>query len=315
VAADFNAAMRGAYDLSSLKNPAPAQPTGSDAQPAAQAAGESQGVLKVTSYFVELTEANLRGYISASQDVVMLLDFYSTTDEGSRSLSQKLMELVDKAKGAVLLGRVNLSEHARLAEAFNVQQPATFMGLLKGQPVPLTQGDQPEDVLLQLVDKLLQVAQSNGITGRAELDAEAAPIDSTPKLPPAHQVAVSLLNEGKYSDAKAAYEQILRDAPADTMAVAGLAQSELLVRLDGVDVDKVLNTPPQNFDELLQSADALIAIGDYADGFDAILKNYSDADDEMKPKLRDRLLSYFEIVGKTTPEVVAARARLTSLLF
>ena len=315
MAADFSAAMRGAYDLSSLKNPTPSPATTTDDPTQQPADGSNPETLKVPALFVELTETNLRSYISASQQVVVLLDFYSAEDEGSRSLSQKLMELVAKAGGEVLLGRVNMFEHARLAEAFNVQHAATFMGLLKGQPVPLTQGDQPEDVLLQLVDKLLQVAKSNGITGRAEVDANAAPIDGSPKLPPAHQIAVSLLNEGKYSEAKSAYEQILRDAPADTMAVAGLAQSDLLVRLDGVDVDKVLNTPPQNFDELLQSADALIAIGDYADGFDAILKNYSDADDEMKPKLRDRLLSYFEIVGKTAPEVVAARARLTSLLF
>ncbi len=315
MAADFNAAMRGAYDLSSLKNSTPAQPSAAVATASNETAADGQGVIKVASYFVELTESNLGSYIAVSQDVVILLDFYSASDEASRSLSQKLMELAAKAGGALLLGRVNIGEHARLAEAFNVQQPATLMGLLKGQPVPLTQGDQPEDVLMQLVDKLLQVARSNGIAGRAEIDAEATEIDVAPKLPPAHQAAVAALNEGRYSDAKAAYEQILRDAPADSMAVAGLAQSELLLRLDGVDVDTVLNTPPQNFYDLLQAADALIAIGDYADGFDAILKNYSDADDEMKPKLRDRLLSYFEIVGKTSPEVVAARARLTSLLF
>ncbi|MFM6963812.1 MAG: tetratricopeptide repeat protein [Micrococcales bacterium] len=267
------------------------------------------------SLFIELTETNLRSYVAVSQQVVMLLDFYSPSDEASRTLSQKLMELVAKLDGAALMARVNLDEHARLSEAFQVTSPATFMGLLKGQPVPLTQGDQTVEVLNQVVEKLREVAASNGIVGRVEVSADAPEPSSAPKLPPVHQIAVDLLNQGKYADAVAAYEQILREAPADTMAVAGLAQSALLLRLDGVDVDHVLNTAPQNYEELMVAADALIAIGDYADGFDALLKNFADADAEFKMRIKERLLSYFEIVGKTSPEVTAARARLTSLLF
>ncbi|MFM1795995.1 MAG: hypothetical protein RLZZ340_672, partial [Actinomycetota bacterium] len=120
---------------------------------------------------------------------------------------------------------------------------------------------------------------------------------------------------GEYAQAKELYLQIIRDTPSDPMAAAGLAQVELLLRLQGVDVDKVLNTPPQNFDELLVAADALIAIGDYADGFDALLINFADATQENKNAMRERLLQYFEIVGKQTPEVIAARNRLTSMLF
>ena len=314
MAEELNPRMRGAYDLSSLRTPQ-AEVSASSSGEQAESQSDAQSAIKVQSLFIELTEANLRSFIAISQRVLVLLDFYSATNEASRLLSQKLMELVASLNGQALLCRVDVDVHARLAEAFKVSQGATFMGLLKGQPIPLTEGDQPVDVLQQLVAKLQEVAASNEVVGRVEVDANATPIDTTPKLPPAHQAAVDLLNQGQYSEAKQAYQQILRDAPADTLAIAGIAQTDLLLRLDGVDVDKVLNTAPQNFDELLQAADALIAIGDYADGFDALLKNYQDAEDAMKATIRERLLSYFEIVGKTSPEVIAARARLTSLLF
>jgi putative thioredoxin len=62
-------------------------------------------------------------------------------------------------------------------------------------------------------------------------------------------------------------------------------------------------------------ADALIAIGDFAVGFDALLTNYLEVSKEEQQQMKERLLKYFEIVGKTEPTVVAARARLTSMLF
>ena len=63
------------------------------------------------------------------------------------------------------------------------------------------------------------------------------------------------------------------------------------------------------------ASDALLAIGDYADAFEALLVNFAEASQDDKNVMRERLLQYFEIVGKTTPDVVAARNRLTSMLF
>ena len=77
----------------------------------------------------------------------------------------------------------------------------------------------------------------------------------------------------------------------------------------------MLNTAPHDLDEVLVAADALIALGDYADGFEALLINFADASQENKNAMRERLLQFFEIVGKQTPEVIAARNRLTSMLF
>jgi putative thioredoxin len=85
--------------------------------------------------------------------------------------------------------------------------------------------------------------------------------------------------------------------------------------VEGLDFEKVLDNSPQNFDELMIFADALIAIGDFAVGFDALLTNFTDVSKDEQQLMKERLLKYFEIVGKTDPAVVAARSRLTSMLF
>lgn len=306
----FSANLRGAFDLSSLRKPAPTeskigQPVG----------GEAAAEIKVPSLIGQLTEANLRHYLALSNQVIVLVDFKSAGDAASVELTKKLESLIGQFNGKAILCQVDIDSHQRVAEAFSVSQPATFLAMMAGQPVPLFAGDQDFDKIQTIIEKLLVVASNNGINGAAIVDESAEPVTTAPQLPPQHKAAVEALNSGAYDEAKALYEQIIRETPSDPMAAAGLAQSELLIRLQGVDVDQVLNNPPQNFDELLVAADALVAIGDYADGFDALLINFADAEQDNKNKMRERLLQYFEIVGKQAPEVIAARNRLTSMLF
>ena len=306
----FSSSFRGALDLSSLRQPPPNKATD---MPSAEAAAPT--VVKVASLVSELTEVNLRHYLELSSKLVVLVDFFSTADESSVALSQKLESIVPSFGGKVILCRLEIEQQQRVVEAFAVNQPATLLAMMAGQPVPLFAGDQDLDKIQAVIEKLLLVAENNAITGTAVVDQSAEPVPTTPQLPPKHKAAVELLNSGSYAEAKAQYQQILNETPSDPIAAAGVAQAELLLRLEGVDVDKVLNNPPQNFDELLMASDALLAIGDYADALEALLVNFAEASQDDKNIMRERLLQYFEIVGKTTPDVVAARNRLTSMLF
>lgn len=300
----FSANLRGAVDLSALRKPADGK---APAQPSAQ--------VKVPALVTELTEVNLRNYLDLSSSVVVLVNFFTESDESSVSLSNKLESLIDSFGGRAVLAKLDMVKQPRVAEAFAVSSAATLVALMAGQPVPLFTGDIEVDKIQAVIEKLLVVATNNSIVGTAVVDesVEAAPAE--PQMPPKHKAALELLNAGEYQSAKDQYQQILNESPSDPMAVAGVAQAELLLRLQNVDVDQVLNNPPQNFNDLLVAADALLAIGDYADAFEAILMNFADASQEQKNQMRERLLQFFEIVGKSTPEVVAARTRLTSMLF
>lgn len=308
MADQLNANLRGAYDLSSLRQ----QP---NASPSDAAGAQDSSPVAVASLISVMTEVNLRHFLELSSKVVVLVDFFSTEAEGSVSLSEKLEAIVANMGGKVLLSRVDVNEQPRVVEAFAVTQPATLLAMVAGQPVPLFVGDVEHDKIEEIISKLLVIAAKNGVTSVAVVDPNVEPAPTAAQLPPKHKAAVELLNSGAYADAKAAYQQILNETPSDPIAAAGVAQSELLLRLEGVDVDHVLNNPPQNFEELLVAADALLAIGDYADAFEALLVNFAAASQEDKNAMRERLLQYFEIVGKSTAEVIAARNRLTSMLF
>jgi len=302
MAEDLNSRLRGALDLSSLNKKTPETP---------QAESIS---LELPSLVVEITEANLRSYLEISTRVPLVIDFYSAQTD-SQSLSEKLSKLVGEAQGVFLLGRIDIEAHKRVAEAFSVMQPATVIAVIKGQPFPLFNGDLELPQITTVISKLLEVAKDNGVVERIIVNESAEPISTAPRMPKHHIEAAEALNAGENQKALAMYQQILRESPADTLAAAGLAQTELLLRVDGLDFEKVLDNSPQTFDELMIFADALIAIGDFAVGFDALLTNYLEVSKEEQQQMKERLLKYFEIVGKTEPTVVAARARLTSMLF
>ena len=311
-----HANLRGAYDLSSLRQQPSTSPVDAPSQPGGQPTGHADASpVAVASLISVMTEVNLRHFLELSSKVVVLVDFFSTEVEESVSLSKKLETIVASMGGKVLLSRVDVNDQPRVVEAFAVTQPATLLAMVAGQPVPLFVGDVEHEKIEEIISKLLVIAAKNGVTSSSVVDSNVEPAPTTAQLPPKHKAAVELLNSGAYADAKVAYQQILNETPSDPIAAAGVAQSELLLRLEGVDVDHVLNNPPQNFDELLVAADALLAIGDYADAFEALLVNFAEASQEDKNAMRERLLQYFEIVGKSTPEVVAARNRLTSMLF
>ena len=297
---DLNSRLRGAMDLSALTKK--------------EQSGNSDISLELPSLVAEIAEANLRGYLELSIRVPLVIDFYSN-DENSSALSEKLVQLANEAKGAFLLGRIDIAANPRVAEAFSVQESATVLGVLKGQPFPLFNGNVELDQIVPVISKLLEVAAGNGVTEKIVVNSEAQQVSSAPRLPKNHQEAADALNAGENQKALELYQQILRESPADSLAAAGLAQTELLIRVEGLDFEKVLDNSPQNFDELMVFADALIAIGDFEVGFDALLTNYPDVSKEEQQAMKERLLKYFEIVGKTQPSVISARARLTSMLF
>ena len=139
---------------------------------------------------------------------------------------------MDSYDGQLVLGAADIEVFPQLAQAFQVQAVPTAVALVKGQPVPLFQGGADEAQVRSLLDELLKVAAANGVTGRIGAGGPGAAGTEAPPLPPLHQKAFDAIEAGDYAAAAAdAYRQALLEMPADAEAKAGLAQVELMGRL------------------------------------------------------------------------------------
>ena len=270
-------------DLSSLIKPAEA----------------AEPVANVTDLVMVGAESNIRQIITLSEHVPVIIEFHAT---GATSLAEKLEKSVRRQNGKLLMVRIDGQQQAQLAAAFKVQHVPVVLALVKGQPVPLFEGDLEATEVERFVAKLLDVAQSNGLTGFVGI-GEGAPVN------PVEEKAYAAIEAGDLEGAKAVYEAALKENPRDIDYSAGLAQVKLMIRTVDVDMDAAMKdeTTP-----VATRADILASIGHFEMAFELLLAEFSKAKSE---EIKSQLLELFEVAGLTSPEVVQARKALTNLLY
>jgi putative thioredoxin len=154
----------------------------------------------------------------------------------------------------------------------------------------------------------LQLAKQNNITGTVKVSNQpAANPEPEKELSPEHQAAFALIEEGNLQGAKSTYEKILVEYPNDQEAHAGLAQVELMMRLQGQEKLSELEAAMLGADQLLGSNNAEGA-------FEHLLGLFAERIED-RDEIRDRLLKLFMILGNDHPAVLAARRHLASLMF
>lgn len=292
--APLNAAnLRGAVDLSSLVRSA-AAPSGASA---------SGALVR------EATDASFSEIVDLSSVVPVLVEFIG------QQIASSLGALVESYGGRLALATVDATVNPQLVQAFQVSELPTVAAVVAGRPLQLFAGMPAEADVRAVLDQVLQLAAQQGVTGTLG-DGDAEPGEEP--LPPLHQEAYDAITEGDFARAITAYETAIAQNPRDQLAVAGLAQVSLLSRLDGLvaaDVRSAAAENPGDRAAQLSVADLDVSGGHLEDAFGRLLELFPTLDADGKNTVRARLLEYFEIAGAEDPRVVAARRRLTSLLY
>lgn len=303
--------LRGAVDLSALVQRSQ-QPQ--HAQSAQRPAGGDAIVF-------ETDDAAFGSALELSRTVPVVVVLWASWSEQSTQLVATLERLVRAREGRLVLAVAEADRSPQLVQAFQAQGIPTVVAVVAGQPVPLFAGVQPDDVIEQVFDQLLELGAQHGASGRVgdgteTGEGEAAPAE--PPLPPLHQEAYDAIERGDYAAAASAYRTAMAQDPRDALAVAGLAQVNLLGRLQGKTLDEIRNaaaSAPDDLDAQLDVADLDLSGGHVDDAFDRLLTLFPKLDADGRKRVRERLVELFEVAGTEDPRVVAARRRLTNLLY
>ena len=308
----LGAALRGAVDLSTLRNRPATPPAGPDA------ADAGAGVA-VPSLVMDVTDETFAQVLELSRSVPVVIDLWAEWCGPCKQLSPVLERVVTELGGRLVLAKVDVDANPQLSQAFRAQSIPMVVALVAGQPVPLFTGAVPEQQVREVFAQLLQLAAQNGVTGSATVDGEPAPeAEAEPPLPPLHAEAFEAIESGDYARAIEAYEKALAENPRDAEARAGLGQVRLLDRVQGVDLQEAraaAAAAPTDVDAQLTVADLDLAGGHVEDAFARLLDLFGQLPSDDRAPVRERLLELFALVGDSDPRVIAARGRLASLLF
>ncbi|WP_369225534.1 tetratricopeptide repeat protein [Streptomyces sp. R39] len=320
-----NMSMSGVVDLAAVKAAQEAKAKAEQVRAEAARQGGA-GAVSPADLVIDVDEAGFeRDVLQRSAEVPVVLDFWAEWCQPCKQLSPVLERLAVEYNGRFLLAKIDVDANQMLMQQFGIQGIPAVFAVVAGQALPLFQGAVGEEQIRGTLDQLVQVAEQRfGLTGLV-VDPDAEPVaEAGPAVMPAGpydallEAAVRALDAGDFGGAVQAYRNVLSDDPANSEAKLGLAQAELLQRVQGMDpqaVRKDAAEKPADAQAQIAAADLDLVGGHVEDAFGRLIETVQRTAGDERDAVRRRLLELFDVVGTDDPRVVGARRALARALF
>tara|TARA_B110000305_G_C19418765_1_gene629592 strand:- start:1049 stop:1951 length:903 start_codon:yes stop_codon:yes gene_type:complete len=274
--------------------------------------------------------------IDGSAKIPIVVQFWAPWCGPCKQLGPLLEKVVAAAKGKVKMVRINIDENQQIAQQMRVQSVPTVYGFFNGQPVDGFAGAQPESTLKQFIDKLVAAGGSG------------------PDIAAMVEVANSLLETQDYDNAMAQYHEIMAAEPESPDGLAGMIRCmvgmkdidgarEIVDQLDDEFRDKpamviaidslelaekaagaaggltqaraAVDADPNDLAARQELALGLFATGEQAESMEQLLESIRIDRAWNDEAARIQLLEFFKTLGPANRDVMAARRKLSTLLF
>ncbi len=281
-----------AFDLSSLTKPKVVE-------------SENQSVPEAT------VENLMTDYVALSKEKPVVLLAYSPRSKASVDLRDLMAEMAKRDNFTWIFGAINADAQPQLVQALQVQSVPFAIAFIDEQPLALFDKIYPQEQIALVITKLFEVAKERG------LKVDIPEVKEIP-MEPEEVAALSALEKGDYSGAAMAYRNWLQRKPDEQLAKIGLAQCELMIRIEGLSPEltiKDANSHPNVIEKQLMAADIEIAQGIPKNAFERLITLVRNSAGEDKKRVKEHLLLLFQLVDPSDPELIRARNELASALF
>ena len=154
------------------------------------------------------TETFVADVVEGSMEQPVIVDFWAPWCEPCKTLGPLLEKMVNATQGRVKLVKVDIDQNQEIAVQMRIQSIPAVFAFKNGQPVDGFVGAQSESQIKSFIERL---------TG---------PIGPTP-VEQAMEQALQALEAEDFNSAANIYSQVLKHAPEEAAAVAGMVRSLL----------------------------------------------------------------------------------------
>ncbi|HTU56700.1 MAG TPA: tetratricopeptide repeat protein [Acetobacteraceae bacterium] len=279
--------------------------------------------------------------VEASRNIPVLVDFWATWCGPCKQLTPTLEKVVRAAAGRVKLVKIDIDKNRALVQqlatlGLPLQSVPTVAAFWQGQIADLFQGALPESEVKHFVEELLK--QTGGAMPSADILAEAkAALEAGNAAEAASLFAEAAEADPESAEAwgglvraalqagdeKAAHAALAQVPPrlAEHAEVAG-ARAALALAEEGrkataglAGLEARLAANPADHEARYDLATALNALGRREEAADALLEIMRRDRAWRDDAARLQLLKFFEAWGFDDPATMAARRKLSALLF
>ena len=287
------------------------------------------------SFIIDINQDQfLEEVVEKSKTTPVIVDFWAPWCGPCKQLTPTLEKVVNKKNGKIILAKVNVDENQGIASQLNIQSIPTVYGFVDGKPIDAFQGAQPESKVEAMADKMI----------------DALPGNEIPKLV---EEANKLFSDQKFEDSLKLFESLIGMDAGNPKIISGMLRcliqlkrindaKEMLESLDEkiIEDDEILkikvliensnknksdtdNTKlienvgadPKNLDLRFKLANSYLSINETKKGFDELLTMFEQNPGWNEEAAKKKLLEYFDLLGFNDPNVVAARKKLSSIMF
>jgi putative thioredoxin len=274
--------------------------------------------------------------IDGSASIPIVVQFWAPWCGPCKQLGPLLEKVVAAAKGKVKMVRINIDENQQIAQQMRVQSVPTVFGFFNGQPVDGFAGAQPESTLKQFIDKLVaaggsgpdiaaMVEAANGLLETQDYENAMAQyheiMAADPESPDGLAGMIRCMVGMKDIDgAREIVDQLddeFRDKPAMGIAIESLELAEKAAGAVGglTQARTAVDADSNDLAARQELALALFATGEQAESMEQLLESIRIDRAWNDEAARIQLLEFFKTLGPANQDVMAARRKLSTLLF